>query len=117
MSTLEHGRKDTQHARVLAGLLAAGAILALGLAHPGVAAAAGEPFSGGANNLKALWSDWSTPLFAILAGAIALHHYGSRDYGKLVVFLLAGALVGWIFGSPLAHLSSLGTHIANLLSV
>jgi hypothetical protein len=117
MSTVDHGRREMRHARVVAGLVAAGAMIALGLAHPDLAAAAGEPFSGGANNLKALWSDWSTPLFAILAGAIALHHYGSRDYGKLVVFLLAGALVGWIFGSPLAHLSSLGTHIANLLSV
>jgi Na+/H+ antiporter NhaA len=108
-------------ARIALAVFAATAALALVVllvrAPVAVAAAGREPFAGGASNLKALWSDWATPLFAILATGVALHHYGSRDYGKLAVFLVAGAVVGWIIGDPQGHLSSLGTHLSNLLGL
>ena len=96
------------------------AILWMGLLHPALAAAkvgASDPFSGGASNLKQLWSDWSVPVFAVVAGAISIHHFGSRDYGKLAVLLLAGAVVGWVIGNPAGHLTTLGNDVGGLLGL
>jgi hypothetical protein len=111
-----HQSRSTWIALATAATLLVGALL---IAHPATAAAATggtDPFKGGSANLKQLWQDWIPWIFAIAVGAMALKHYGRAEHGKLLVAIVAGALVGWVIGDPLGHLTALGNQVSSFFS-
>jgi hypothetical protein len=102
---------------VAAAIGVGGLVLACVWSHPAMAAGRGgsDPFRGGASNFRQVFSDWAPVLLGVIAGGLGLHHFGSRDYGRLVLLMVAGAAVGWMIADPSGHLTWLGTQLGSLL--